>query len=73
MFVVSNPVDILTQLAVERLDLPWQHHMVERFLQLGDELFAVLSNGEFWLTSLGIITWERILPQVAHVHAAAGY
>lgn len=55
------------------LDLPWQHHMVERFLQLGDELFAVLSNGELWLTSLGIITWERILPQVAHVHAAVGY
>jgi L-lactate dehydrogenase len=24
VFVVSNPVDILTQLAVQRLDLPWQ-------------------------------------------------
>ncbi len=24
IFVVSNPVDILTQLAVEKLDLPWQ-------------------------------------------------
>jgi L-lactate dehydrogenase len=24
IFVVSNPVDILTQLAVQRLDLPWQ-------------------------------------------------
>src|SRR5712664_2657578 len=24
-FVVSNPVDILTQLAVQRLGLPWQH------------------------------------------------
>lgn len=24
VFVVSNPVDILTQLAVEKLDLPWQ-------------------------------------------------
>ena len=51
----------------------WQHHMVERFVQVGDELLAVLSNGELWSTSLDAITWERILPQVPDVHAAAGY
>lgn len=58
--------------ASDGLDLPWQHHMVERFTQLGDELFAVLSNGELWLTSLDEISWERFLPQLPHVHASSG-
>jgi hypothetical protein len=55
------------------LDVPWEHHMVERFVQVGDELLAVLSNGEIWLTSLDAITWEQILPQIPDVHAVAGY
>jgi len=28
------------------LDVPWPRHMVERFTQIGADLFAVLSNGE---------------------------
>jgi photosystem II stability/assembly factor-like uncharacterized protein len=55
------------------LEVPWEHHMVERFAQVGDELIAVLSNGELWLTSLDVIAWEQILPQVPDVHAVAGY
>ena len=55
------------------LDLPWQHHMVERFVQLGGELLAILSNGELWLTSKNEVEWRRILPQLPHVHAAVGY
>ena len=30
------------------LKAPWSRHMVERFAQVDDELFAVLSNGELW-------------------------
>ena len=34
------------QLASGGLEVPWRHNMVERFAQVGDELLAVLSNGE---------------------------
>jgi len=54
------------------LNLPWRHHMVERFTQVGDQLFAVLSNGELLVTSLESIVWQRILPEVMAVHAVAG-
>jgi photosystem II stability/assembly factor-like uncharacterized protein len=54
------------------LNLPWQHHMVERFTQVGGQLFAVLSNGELLVTSLEAIAWQRILPEVIAVHAVAG-
>ena len=54
------------------LNLPWRHHMVERFTQVGDQLFAVLSNGELLVSSLESIAWQRILPEVTAVQAAAG-
>jgi photosystem II stability/assembly factor-like uncharacterized protein len=53
------------------LDIPWHRHMVERFLQAGDDLLAVLSNGEVWITSLEEIKWKRILPEVQQVKAAS--
>ena len=54
------------------LNLPWRHHMVERFTQVGDQLFAVLSNGELLVTSLESINWGRILPEVIGVNAVVG-
>jgi hypothetical protein len=35
-------------------------------------LFAVLSNGELLVSSLESIAWQRILPEVTAVQAAAG-
>lgn len=52
-------------------DAPWAHHMVERLLQIDAELFAVLSNGELWVTALSEIRWERILPQIEDIQAVA--
>jgi photosystem II stability/assembly factor-like uncharacterized protein len=54
------------------LDLPWHHQMVERFTQVADQLFAVLSNGELLVTTLESNAWQRILPEVIAVHAVAG-
>lgn len=40
------------------LATPWRNHMVERFAQVDDLLYAVLSNGELIATSLAKITWK---------------
>ena len=46
------------------LDVPWSHHMVERFIQAGDELLAVLSNSELLTTPIAGWEWKRIVPDV---------
>ena len=51
------------------LDVPWRRGMVERFFPVGDELFAVLSNGQILSTTLSTIEWKRILPETAGVNA----
>jgi hypothetical protein len=45
--------------------------MVERFSQVGDNLLAVLSNGELLVTSLEPLNWQRLLPEVRDVMAVA--
>jgi hypothetical protein len=54
------------------LEVPWSHHMVERFAQVGDRLLAILSNGDLLERSLDTETWQRILLEVGHVHAVVG-
>src|SRR3990172_2608824 len=49
------------------LKTPWQRHMVESFAQVGDELLAVLSNGELIAAPLATLGWRRILPDVTGV------
>ncbi len=51
---------------------PWSRHMVERFFQIDNDLFAVLSNGELWLKPLDKTKWHRILLEVPHIKAIAG-
>ena len=51
---------------------PWSRHMVERFVQLDDDLFAVLSNGELWLKRLDESSWHRVLSEIPHVKAITG-
>jgi photosystem II stability/assembly factor-like uncharacterized protein len=53
------------------LQVPWRRHMVERFTQIGSELFAVLSNGELLCTQLSALDWQRIVPDVKDVNAVA--
>jgi len=55
--------------ASEGLEVPWRNHMVERFTQVGSELFAVLSNGEVLSTHLPALEWQRILPDAKKVNA----
>jgi len=59
------------QLASKGLAVPWRRHMVERFTQIGDELLAVLSNGELWAATLETFAWQPILPTVKNVAAIA--
>ncbi len=55
--------------ASQGLDVPWPRHMVERFAQVGDELMAVLSNGQLWRTPLAALAWQRLLPEIRSIHA----
>ena len=47
--------------AGEGLDTPWAHHMVERLLQVDNELLVVLSNGHVVAADLAYRAWRRIL------------
>jgi photosystem II stability/assembly factor-like uncharacterized protein len=58
-------------LASNGLDVPWRRHMVERFTQLGSELFAVLSNGKLLWAQLSSLEWQSILPDAKKVNAIA--
>jgi len=49
-------------LASDGLKVPWRRAMVERFFQADAELFAVLSNGQLFSTSLATLEWHRIVP-----------
>ena len=54
-------------MASDGLDAPWPRMMVERFAQKGDDLFAVLSNGQLFTMPLADMHWRRILSDVAGV------
>jgi hypothetical protein len=45
--------------------------MVERFLQVYQELFAVLSNGGLLATPLMTLQWRHVLPEAGWVRAVA--
>jgi photosystem II stability/assembly factor-like uncharacterized protein len=50
---------------------PWPRHMVERFLQVGEELLALLSNGALLAAPLETLAWQALLPEVGGVRCAA--
>jgi photosystem II stability/assembly factor-like uncharacterized protein len=56
-------------LASNGLQVPWRRGMVERFFQAGEELFAVLSNGDVLNTSVSTLEWKRVLPNINTVNA----
>ena len=53
------------------LSTPWAHHMIERFAQLRDEVWAVLSNGELLAAPLETLHWRQILSDVTSINAVA--
>lgn len=58
------------QAASGGLEVPWSNHMVERFFQAGEQLLAVLSNGELLAASFETYSWQRLLSEVEKIHAA---
>ncbi len=59
------------QPADDGLDTPWPRHMVERFLQVGEDLLAVLSNGQIYAAPLTALSWRQVLPDLPAIRAAA--
>jgi len=57
------------QNASSGLEVPWSRHMVERFTQAGDELLAVLSNGQLLATPLDRWEWREVLVALSGVNA----
>ena len=55
------------------LSVPWPRHMVERFYQAGDELLAVLSNGDLLATPLSALSWRRIVTDAKGITAVASH
>jgi len=45
--------------------------MVERFVQAGDDLVAVLSNGQLIAAPLATLAWQSLLPAEQGVTAVA--
>ncbi|HSL42163.1 MAG TPA: hypothetical protein VK897_01950 [Anaerolineales bacterium] len=56
-------------MASNGLKVPWRRGMVERFYQANDELFAVLSNGQLFNTSVASLEWQRVLPNITGINA----
>lgn len=55
------------------LQVPWRRNMVERFVQVDNELLAVLSNGELLSAPIAASEWRRIVPSVEGVEAVAHF
>ncbi len=56
--------------ASQGLSVPWSHHMVERFTQVGRELLAVLSDGLVIAAPLDQLGWRYVLEDVDGAAAA---
>jgi photosystem II stability/assembly factor-like uncharacterized protein len=55
--------------ASEGLKVPWPGDMVERFVQAGENLFAILSNGELRVKPLKQARWQHVLPEITRIKA----
>ena len=59
------------QTASHGVQVPWRRHMVERFTQLNDEMWAVLSNGTLLSALVATLAWRSVLADVPHITAVA--
>lgn len=58
--------------ASDGLAVPWRKHMVERFTQVDDEVFAVLSNGQVIVAAVNGWQWKQALREIDGVNAVWG-
>jgi photosystem II stability/assembly factor-like uncharacterized protein len=61
------------QPASDGLLQPWRNTMVERFSQVGDQLLAILSNGQLYASQIGTRMWRRLLTGIAGVTGVADF
>ncbi|MBV7335613.1 hypothetical protein KFU94_46685 [Chloroflexi bacterium TSY] len=59
------------QVAAHGLKTPWSNCLVERFAQIENRLFGVLSNGKLIATELVRFEWHDVLPNAPHINAIA--
>lgn len=59
------------QTAASGLAVPWERTMVERLVHIGQELFAVLSDGRLYRAALPDLDWKQAFAEVAGIHAVA--
>ncbi len=59
------------QTASRGVQVPWRRHMVERFTQLTDEMWAILSNGTLLSAPVETLAWRPVLVDVTHITAVA--
>jgi photosystem II stability/assembly factor-like uncharacterized protein len=55
------------------LRVPWRRHMVERFVQIDDELWAILSNGELRVAPLESLHWRQALADVNSINSVTTF
>ncbi len=51
------------------LDTPWPNNMPERFVQIDNQLFCILDNGQIIAADLKTLAWAYILPDVTEITA----
>lgn len=59
------------ELAMDGQPLEWMETMVEQFMQVDDQLLAVLSNGELLSAALDELAWQSRFPASQGLHAIA--
>ena len=50
---------------------PWRRAVVERLTPIGDELFAVISNGQLFAAPLEMLEWRRVLADLPEITGVA--
>jgi len=58
-------------LASEGLVVPWRRAIVERFVPVGADLVAILSDGRLFAAPTATLRWRRILPELSSALALA--
>ena len=55
------------------LDLPWPNRMVDRFIQIGQDLLAITNDGRLYAAGLDTLQWTPVLTGVQSVKAVTRY